>query len=113
MIGKSERGKSRRLEGSGNAENGGVMKADVKEVLLAPMRTISPTDTAAQPFRYGSLFCGVDVLREAWPSGDAGFTIDECNRSNLVGNRSTSKTNTSLLTMFCVRYMGILKLMNH
>jgi hypothetical protein len=34
----------------------------------------------------------VDVLAEAWPSGEAGFTIDERNRSHLVGNRTVSKT---------------------
>lgn len=64
---------------------------DNEEVLLAPMRTISPADSGSRPFRYGSLFCGVDVLAEAWPSGEAGFTIDERNRSNLVGNRPASK----------------------
>jgi hypothetical protein len=55
------------------------MAESKEEVLLAPMRTISPTESDAKPFRYGSLFCGVDVLAEAWPSGEAGFTIDERN----------------------------------
>lgn len=64
-----------------------------EEVLLAPMRTVSLADPGAQPFRYGSLFCGVDVLAEAWPRGEASFTIDERNRSSLVSNRSVSKTD--------------------
>jgi hypothetical protein len=91
-------GKSVIVEGVSSEEKGlngvvGAAKVGIEEVLLAPMRTVSLMEPEAVPFRYASMFCGVDVLSEAWPSGDARFTIDERNRSSLVGNRIVSKTD--------------------
>lgn len=63
------------------------------EVELAPSRVIKLSEEHQDPFTYGSLFCGVDVLAHAWPQGNPLFTVDEQNRPSALPHRPVSRTS--------------------
>jgi len=47
------------------------------DVLMAPSRPIKLEDQRGRQFIYASLFCGKDILEEAWPQGKCLLRCDQ------------------------------------
>ena len=69
-----------------------VGKSPDDDIISAPTQIIEQ-DTAT--FRYGTLFCGLDLCPEAWPNAMRVFSCDPLNKQKVAPGRKIGPTDHS------------------